>query len=239
MGTLSRRSGVSPYDAVLFDNDGVLVEPPAPETQGAAIRVAFEHVGVADPAPEHVDALRHGVTADRLDRVSSAYDLEPAVLWAAREEFDERSQLDAFRAGKRTTYTDIDALAEVPGPRGVVSNNHHSTVAFVLDFFDLDSWFDTHHGRPMTVESLTRKKPNPQYLERALAALGADSALYVGDSATDVVAAERAGLDSVFVRRAHCPSVPAHVAPRHAIDGLDELPAIVEGSGSEARIGEN
>jgi phosphoglycolate phosphatase len=230
---------VSPYDAVLFDNDGVLVEPPAPETQGEAIRAAFEHVGVADPAPEHVDALRHGVTADRLDRVSSVYDLDPATLWAAREEFDERSQFDAFRDGERTTYADVDALAAVPGPRGVVSNNHHSTVTFVLDFFDLGSRFDTHHGRPMTVESLARKKPNSHYLDRALTDLTAEMALYVGDSASDVVAAERAGMDSVFVRREHCPAVPDDVTPTHVVDGLDELPTIVEHGGSDERNDEN
>ena len=45
------RPDVSPYDAVLFDNDGVLVEPPAPETQRAAIREAFLAVGVDDPRP--------------------------------------------------------------------------------------------------------------------------------------------------------------------------------------------
>ena len=55
----------------------------------------------------------------------------------------------------------------------------------------------------MTVESLERKKPNTHYVERALSDLDADAALYVGDSESDVVAADRAGLDSAFVRRPH------------------------------------
>ncbi|WP_276260797.1 HAD family hydrolase [Haloglomus litoreum] len=232
---------MSPYDAVLFDNDGVLVEPPAPTTQAAAIEAAFESVGVPDVDPAHVDALRHGVTVERLRDIAAAYDLDPAALWAARERFDEDSQVDAFRAGDRTTYDDVDAVGRVDGPRGVVSNNHHSTVAFVLDHFDLGGWFDTHYGRPMTVESLDLKKPNTHYLDRALADLDAASALYVGDSASDVVAAERAGLDSAFVRREHCPAVPEGVAPTHVVDGLDEVAAIAndgDAGGAEGGSGD-
>jgi phosphoglycolate phosphatase len=220
---------VSPYDAVLFDNDGVLVEPPAPATQAAAIEAAFESVGVDDVDPTHVDALRHGVTVDALHDIAGAYDLDPATLWAAREQFDEDSQVEAFHAGDRTTYDDIDAVGQIAGPRGVVSNNHHSTVAFVLDHFDLGGWFDTHYGRPMTVGSLELKKPDTHYLDRALADLDAASALYVGDSASDVVAAARAGMDSVFVRREHRPTVPDGVAPTHVVDGLDEVAAIANG----------
>ncbi|MFB6207692.1 MAG: HAD family hydrolase [Haloglomus sp.] len=217
---------MSTYDAVLFDNDGVLVEPPTSETQTAAIEAAFGSVGVTTVDPDHVEVLRHGVTVDRLYDIAAAYDLDPTSLWAARERFDEDSQVEAFHAGERATYGDIDAVDAVEAPRGVVSNNHHSTVGFVLDFFGLDGWFDTHYGRPMTVESLDLKKPNAHYLERALADLDASTALYVGDSASDVVAADRAGLDSVFVRRDHCPTVPASVEPTHVVDGLDEVAAI-------------
>jgi phosphoglycolate phosphatase-like HAD superfamily hydrolase len=127
----------------------------------------------------------------------------------------------------RDRYDDTDAITDLPRLRGVVSNNHHSTVRFVLEFFDLRGLFDTHHGRPMTVESLRRKKPNTHYLDRALDALGADSALYVGDSASDVVAAERAGLDSVFVRRSHRRDTDLPVAATYEVTDLHEVPELV------------
>jgi phosphoglycolate phosphatase-like HAD superfamily hydrolase len=127
----------------------------------------------------------------------------------------------------RDRYDDTDAITDLPRLRGVVSNNHHSTVRFVLEFFDLWGLFDTHHGRPMTVESLRLKTPNSHYLDRALDALGADSALYVGDSASDVVAAGRAGLDSVFVRRPHCRDADLPVAPTHEVRGLHEVSELV------------
>jgi len=220
---------VSGYDAVLFDNDGVLVAPPARETQTAAIRDAFAELGVRRADEEHVSALRHGVTVDRLEEVARAYDLDPAELWAARERHDERSQLDAFRAGERRLYDDVSALDDVVGPRGVVSNNHHTTIEFVLEFFGLDSAFDTYYGREKTVESLRLKKPNTHYLDRAVADLDAGSALYVGDSANDIVAAHRAGMDSVFVRREHNGDVDHETAPTFEVASLHELVDVAAG----------
>jgi HAD superfamily hydrolase (TIGR01549 family) len=220
---------VTTYDAVLFDNDGVLVEPPARETQSGATRAAFRAVGIDDPADDHVEALVSGVTADRLRGIAGAYGLDPRRLWAARERHDEHSQFAAFERGDRTAYDDAAAVPAVAGdrPLGVVSNNHHSTVAYVLDRFGMDGWFDTYYGREKTVESLGLKKPATHYLDRALSDLGADpgATLYVGDSGSDVVAADRAGTDSAFVRRpgadADPPTTPTfEVTDLHGLSGI-------------------
>jgi len=218
---------VTTYDTVLFDSDGVLVEPPARETQARATREAFRAVGVADPAPEHVDAVVDGVTVDGLTDLCRAYDLDRETFWTAREQHDEQSQLSAFRDGRRTRYDDVSAIGDLSCPRGVVSNNHHSTIEFVLDSFDLDTLFETAYGRPKTIESLRRKKPNTHYLDRALADIDADSGLYVGDSQSDIVGAHRAGLDSVFVRRDHCREVSLSVDPTYEIESLAALPELV------------
>ncbi|SFC24842.1 haloacid dehalogenase superfamily, subfamily IA, variant 1 with third motif having Dx(3-4)D or Dx(3-4)E [Halobiforma haloterrestris] len=213
------------YDAVLFDNDGVLVDPPPVETQIRAARAAFESVGVDDPAREHVTGVVSGVTVDFLHEICATYDLDPETFWSARERHDERSQLDEFRDGTRNRYDDVDAVTDLEVPCGVVSNNHHSTVEFVLDHFGLAGAFDTYYGREMTIESLELKKPNTHYLERGLADLGvgAESALYVGDSESDVIAAERAGLESVFVRRSHCRDVDLEVTPTYEVEDLHEV----------------
>jgi len=219
---------VPSYDAVLYDNDGVLVEPPAPATQRAAVRDAFGTVGVADPDPSDVDELTAGVTVDALESIGDAYGVDPESLWLARERHDERSQIDAFRAGRRDHYDDVAAVLDHPVPSGVVSNNHHSTVAFLLEHFGWTGTFDTYYGREMSVESLQRKKPNTHYLERALGDLGTDSALYVGDSGSDVLAAHRAGLDSAFVRRQHARDVELPVEPTHEVETLDGVAALLD-----------
>ncbi|WP_178916327.1 HAD-IA family hydrolase [Natronomonas gomsonensis] len=216
------------YDAVLFDSDGVLVEPPGAETQTAAIRRAFQSVGVDDPEAEHVQALTSGVTSETLDDIGAAYDIDPAALWDAREHHDEQSQFDAFRAGDRDRYDDTAAVSEIPLPRGVVSNNHHSTIEFVLEFFEFGDTFDTYYGREKTVESLDLKKPNTHYVERALDDLGGASALYVGDSESDVLAAHRAGLDSAFLRRPHCRNVDLSVDPTYELETLHGIAELLD-----------
>jgi phosphoglycolate phosphatase len=219
--------GVPDYDAVLFDSDGVLVEPPSRERKRAGHRDAFRAVGVEDPDPGHVESLFSGVTLDGLREIAASHDLDPETLWTARERCDERSQLAAFRAGDRTTYDDVGVVRDLPGPRGVVSNNHHSTVEFKLDFFELDPLFDTYYGREMTVESLELKKPNTHYLDRALPDLEAESALYVGDSESDVLAAHCADLDSAFVRRAHTRETELDEEPTYELGSLEELATLV------------
>lgn len=217
------------YDGVFFDSDGILVEPPAVETQADATRAAFREVGVEDPDRRHVDAIVSGVTAAELRNICATYELDPETFWEARERHDERSQFAAFRNGVRTRYDDVTAITDCPTPCGVVSNNHHSTVAFVLEFFGLDAFFDTYHGREMTIESLELKKPNAHYLERALADLSVDDALYVGDSESDIVAAERAGLESAFVRRSHCHETELAVEPTYEVESLHEIAHLVGG----------
>ena len=225
-GTVGRT--VPPYDAVLFDNDGVLVEPPAPETRRAAVRDAFGAVGVDDPAGDHVRELTASVTVEALKEVGAAYGVDPERLWAARERHDERSQLEAFWAGDRDRYDDAAAVENLPHDSGVVSNNRHTTIEFLIDHFGWASTFDTYYGREMTVESLERKKPNTHYLERALADLSAESALYVGDSGSDVLAAHRAGLDSAFVRRPHARDAELPADPTHEVETLHEVAALLD-----------
>lgn len=216
------------YDAVIFDNDGVLVEPPAHETAVEATREAFEEVGVRHPDRAHVDGIVHGTTVERLRETCAAYDVDVETFWRARERLDEQSQFEKFESGSRTLYDDVRSITDLDQPRGVVSNNHHSTVEFVLDFFDLRHAFDTYLGREKTVESLDLKKPNTYYLDQAVAELGAESALYVGDSESDVRAAHRAGLDSAFVRRPHCRETTLSVTPTHEVDSLRDLVAVAD-----------
>lgn len=216
------------YDTVLFDSDGILVDPPAYETKVEAAGAAFEEVGVKQANRQHIDDVVNGTTIERLHEICAAYNLDVDTFWEARERLDEQSQFEKFEAGSRTRYDDVTAISNLSQTCGVVSNNHHSTIEFVMDFFDLQATFDTYYGREKTVESLDLKKPNTHYLDQALTELEAKSALYVGDSESDVIAAHQAGIDSVFVRRPHCRDVNLSVTPTHETNGLHDVAKIVD-----------
>lgn len=229
------------YDALLFDNDGVLVgRTPADVLRGAAYR-AFDAVGVPDPDPDHVEALLFGVTPATVRAVAAAHDLDPAALWEARDRAASEAQIRAARGGRKTPYEDVAALRSLDPPlgMGVVSRNQQATVDFLLDHFGLAGRFGAAYGRQPTVESLTRAKPAPHHVRRALADLasGSDSdsdsdpdtatgtldALLVGDNESDVVAAHNAGIDSAFLRRPHRRDADLDAEPTYVIDDLHDL----------------
>lgn len=227
LGPLATR--VTAYDAVLFDNDGILIEPPAPDRQLVAARRAFEECGLEAVAEEHLEAIGPSTSHEALHGVCDTLDLDPERLWERRDHHDQRVQHEDITAGVRTHYGDLEAIAECDAARAVVSNNHHSTVEFILDHFEIADLFDTYYGRERSLDGLQRKKPDPHYIDRAMDDVGADSALYVGDRESDVVAAENAGLDSVFVRREHTRDVTLETTPDHEIETLHELPPLLDG----------
>ena len=223
---------MSRYDAVVFDSDGILVAPPRRETQVAAVRAAFEEHGVEGVGEETLAGLVTNPSADRIGDLAAAYDVDPEAVWNARERHDERSQEAAFENGSRTTYDDVHAIGDITATRGVVSNNHHATIEFVLDYFDLGYLFSTYYGRANGIENLARRKPSPHYIERALSDLDASDArvLYVGDSESDIVAADRAGIDSVFVRRSHREGLDLTTSPTYEVADLHAVRRIANGS---------
>jgi HAD superfamily hydrolase (TIGR01549 family) len=218
---------VSEYDAVLFDHDGVLVDLTSVATHREGAREAFAAVGVDDPAPEDVDALSIGVTQELLADVCERYAVDPTVFWYHRDTVTAHGQYEEMRAGEKAPYDDLGMLADLEVPLGVVSSNQRTTVAFSLAYFDLKRHFETVEARDPTVTSLGRKKPAPYYVERALDALDATDALFVGDSESDLLAADRAGIDSVFVRRPHRADADLSTQPEYEIEGLDELPSLL------------
>ncbi len=215
------------YDAVIFDNDGVLVTL----VEGAILRQAAHDAFAAfdiDPTEADVEALKVGVTPTILDDLCDRYDLDPAEFWRVRDRTVSLAQQVEIRAARKALYDDFDVVRRLDVPLGIVSSNQQATVDFVLDHYGIDHLFETAYGREPTPLSLERKKPNPYYLRQAMADLEAETALFVGDSESDVVAADRAAIDSAFVRRAHRDDYALSATPTYEIGSLTPLPELVE-----------
>ena len=213
------------YDAVVFDNDGVLTELTPHEVIRDAVRETFREFD-ADPSPEAVEALV-GEDVDAIYRVCDKYDPDPEQLWSRREANATSAQKEAIDGGIKGLFDDVDALREFDATRGVVSNNQHATVEYIVEAFDLRNLFSVAIGREPTLDGFRNRKPNPHYLERAVSTVKADSVLYVGDSNVDVVAARRAGMDVAFLRREHRNGYELQAEPTYEIESLAELPALV------------
>ncbi|WP_267640585.1 HAD family hydrolase [Haloarchaeobius amylolyticus] len=220
------------YDAVVFDMDGVLLRrhPDYPDVYREAVHRAFESFDV-NPPESDLQAF-YGESSKSLEEMRSVcerHGLAFESFWQEREHQSATLQARMLERNERVLYDDaavVETLA-TSHDLGVVSNNQHATVESVVAHFDLDEYFQTIHGRDPTVEGYRRTKPDPHYLERALDDLGTRSALYIGDGASDVVAAHRAGLDSVFVRRPHRRGDDLQREPTAAVEELRSLPELL------------
>jgi HAD superfamily hydrolase (TIGR01549 family) len=214
---------------VLFDMDGVILE-------GWGTDDAV-HGRALDDVLEERDLHVTGELRRRLERYE--YDerfraacaelgVDPAALFRAREERSAKRSVARLAAGTRRLCRDVDAVGELAErvPVGLVSNNYQPTVEFVVDHFRLDA-FSFARGRDLGPDGFRRRKPEPHYLNEALDALGAEGGLYVGDRATDVIAARRAGLDGVFLRRDHNAGLELDIEPAFEVESLREVGALV------------
>jgi len=213
------------YDTVVFDNDGVLVGRTSFDVLRDATEETFGLFDVTDPDPDHVDDMTIGATPEQVGVVCEQYDIDPDIFWRTRDRRLSLAQQEEARAGRKTFYDDLHVLEELEVDMGIVSSNQQETVDFLLDHFDVPVEFGAAYGREATIESLDRRKPNPHYLERALADLNADadSALFIGDNESDITAAERAGMDSAFIRRPHRRNWELNVWPTWIIEELEDL----------------
>ena len=211
------------YDGLLLDHDGVLVELSATSVLRSAVTEAFTDVGVPEPHAEDVEALTVMVSPGTVPTVAARYDVDPDTLWDAREARIESTLRRATESGRKAPYDDVASLDDVDVPLGVVSNNQIEIVEFVLRAHGLYEQFGTVHAREPTRESLHTKKPEPTYLDAAAADLGCRNPLFVGDSESDVVAGNRAGFDTVFLRRDHNADRQLDADPLLEAGGLDAV----------------
>ncbi|MFB6299347.1 MAG: HAD family hydrolase [Halobacteriales archaeon] len=220
------------YEAVVFDNDGVLTHPTDRTVLRAATEAAFAAVGVDDPDEELLVSVSGNANA--AETACARYDLDLERFWSAHERERVAAQRKALIAETKPLYDDVDTVRQLAVPCGIVSNNQHGTIEHIIDIFDLGECFETYYGRDPTLDGFRRRKPVPYYLEQALDDLGTRNALYVGDSRVDIIAADRAGVDSVFIRRPHREDYELTKEPTYRIESLTDLHAIIAGERSSA-----
>ncbi len=216
------------YDGLLLDHDGVIVTLCSRQVLRNAAIDAFADAGVSDPNPTDVDAITINVSETELSDAAERYGIDPDTLWRHREDRIETTLRAETKAGRKAPYEDATCLERVTVPTGVVSNNQTRIVEFVLTEYGLRDCIETVQARPPTLESLREKKPDPRYLETAASELGCSNPVYVGDSESDVVAGNRAGFDTVFLRRDHNATRQLDAEPTLELESLTAVAELLD-----------
>jgi len=210
---------IETYEAVVFDCDGVLVEPTDTTVLVEAVVDAFSAFGIDIER----SVARRSVTEDVVPSdTAREHGIDPEAFWHCRELTASLAQQTHVRAGGKPVYDDVSAVDGLDCPTALVSNNQHATIEFLLAHHDLPD-FVTARGRRPTLAGAAARKPEPDYVEAALADLEVTDALYVGDSEKDVLAAQRAGIDAAYLRREHVGDVELTTNPAFEVSNLYEL----------------
>ncbi len=109
---------------------------------------------------------------------------------------------------------------------GIVSNNSRETITFGLKQLKMESLFEV----IITSDDVSDKKPSPEGLFKALTLLdsSAEESLFIGDSANDILAGNRAGIDSVLVGWSLMePQQIESLEPDHLIERPSDLLSLI------------
>jgi len=212
--------------AVLFDFDFTLGD--SADAIVHCARAAFTDMGLAPAEPL---AIRRtiGLTLQESFRVLTG---EPAS--GPADEYTRRyvAHADRVMTGMTTVYEPAAAVLATMRTRGVrtaiVSTKYRYRIESILEHTGLAGAVDVIVGG----EDVTRHKPDPEGLQRALGGLGVagTEALYVGDHPVDGHAAARAGVRFVRVLTGEdFGDEPwAGIFPLATVADVGELPAVID-----------
>lgn len=180
------------YDFWLLDLDGTIVD-----VEPSYVHEVMGRVG--DRLGVDVDAsAAEGLWYEDENRRTTVLDglaVDRDDFWAAYHDIEDPQA----RAAATYLYDDAAAVAEIPGPVGIVTHCQPRLTDAVLDRLDIGDWFDT----VVCCGDEVGWKPDPNPLELAMANLGVErtGGAMAGDAQTDVRAARAAGLDAFRVAR--------------------------------------
>ncbi len=193
-----------PFDLVMFDLDGTLLET-APELADA-VNDTLAALGLEPVSPGSVrDWIGNGVRALLMQAMAIASGQSVDVIRSS-ERLEQAVRLFeplyAARCGSNSwLYPQVDVVVRQWHALGmrlaVVTNKDSRFTHLLLEHHGLSPWFD----RVIAGDTLARKKPAPDGILDCLAHFGVAStrALFIGDSSIDVATARNAGV-RVWVR---------------------------------------
>ncbi|MEM9426528.1 MAG: phosphoglycolate phosphatase [Pseudomonadota bacterium] len=207
--------------AVLFDLDGTLIDSLRDVT--AAANAVLQKCDLPALPTEIVAGfvgMGEQVFVDRLIAATAlAMDERDWVMEVFIRHYREEALNTRLMPGARRA---LEVLKVQGVPMGLVTNKPRAPLVPTLDAVDLAGFFDV----VIAGDDLAKRKPDPLPLRHAMAEMGVDQCIYVGDSSIDAETAEAAGVPFVLYTEG-IRTVPVHdLTHEVAFNDFGMLPAI-------------
>ncbi|MCA0846036.1 phosphoglycolate phosphatase [Salipiger thiooxidans] len=210
--------------AVVFDLDGTLIDS-APDLHLAA-NLVLRDEGLPEISFEQTRSFIGKGAGVLIGRVMEAVGLGDDPAEHARLLAKFMAHYEGEPANTLVYPGVMDALARLETlgcAMGLCTNKPGEPTRIALEHFGLARFF----AATATADTLPQRKPDPAPLHHVVRALGADSALYVGDSEVDAETAQRAGLPFALYTEGYLKTPLSELYHSYTFDHWDELPEIV------------
>ena len=207
--------------AAIFDLDGTLIDSAADIRAAANTVLAAE--GLAPLSLAEATGFIGAGAGVFVDRMAAARLPAPdpgrtaAMLAAFIDLYEGAVHLTRPYPG---AVTALEVLAAEGWALGLVTNKPEGPARAVLAHLDMARFFPVVVGG----DSLPQRKPDPAPLHHAMAALGAQRTIYVGDSETDAATAAAAGVPFALYTLGYRLSPPEALPHAFAFDDFAALP---------------
>jgi phosphoglycolate phosphatase len=201
---------------LIFDLDGTIIDNNDVYMESMLKRVGKE-IG-RDLGLQHAQELWYAIGAMSRDEVIARWGIDPDQFWLAFNKFESLDEK------LKNTYIHLDALVlkKVNLPMGIVTHTTLEHTTRLLELVGMRPFFNT----IISCNEDTGFKPSPLPLVYCVMnmKLNFDEVLFVGDTASDIMAAKEAHVKSVYINRFNRPMT---VKPDYEIDSLEKLADII------------
>lgn len=230
---------VNRYKTVIFDMDETLlnsrgVRAIAHEWAYEAFRKTLRHYGLSLSMTE-IDSLflapLHSDGEAGVRRFCNRFGLDTEDFWARREADVIEAKIEAMRTGEIKLCDGSEAIINYLSGQfylAVVSDSQQACVDYALAHFHLKHHFKIWYGRSSDLASLANRKPNPYYINKVLSELNMhrEDVMLVDDSMVGILAANRAGIDSVLIGNAD-KGIKYESEPTFFVHNIGELKQVI------------
>lgn len=219
------------FNSVVFDMDGVILNSlvDSERWKYQAVNEALDDEGV-DPQSldkRTKDSLLGDKGYSQCVKTSKEVGVNPRKVWKTVAEKTTLAREQQLKGGSFELYDHakdtIKALHQKDVELGIISNAPEMAVELTIEHFDLKRFFKFYAG-VRNFEDLQARKPHPNHLELAKAELKRDPFTYVGDAESDLIAAQRADMSSIWVKRSEA---SMDVKPDYTVEEVSEIREIV------------